>query len=134
MHTRCRRNEGDDEHINHFPTLSVFAPQGTAIGKERSRYLTDAEYVVAHLHVLLNCEEVKPYLGRVVFLLPIEFIIQSASILIGFIKCDTIFTEQVRTARPNINDADVDTIIETHFAGLFIENVSIITHLFIILT
>ena len=59
MCTRCRRNE-DDDHINHFPTLSVFAPQGTAIGRERSRHLTDAEYVAAHLYVLLNCGKVKP--------------------------------------------------------------------------
>jgi len=57
-----------------------------------------------------------------VFSLPIEFIIQSASILIGFIKCDRIFIEQVRTARPNVSDADVDTIIETHFADWFSEN------------
>ena len=63
MRTRCRRNEGDDEHINHFLTLSVFAPQRTAIGKERSRYLTDAKYVAGHLHVLLNCDEIKPYIG-----------------------------------------------------------------------
>ena len=63
MHTRYRRNEDGDEHINHFPTLSVFEPQGTAIGRERSKYITNAEYVAAHLHVLLNCEEVKPYIG-----------------------------------------------------------------------
>ena len=63
MRSRHRRNEDDDEHINHFPTLSVFEPQGTTIGRERSRYLTDAEYVAAHLHVLLNCDEVKPYIG-----------------------------------------------------------------------
>ena len=63
MRSRCRRNEDDDEHINHFSTLSVFALQGTAIGRERSRYLTDAEYVAADLHVLLNCDEVKPYIG-----------------------------------------------------------------------
>ena len=62
MCTRYKRNGDDDEHINHFPTLSVFAPQGTAIGRERSRYLTDAEYVAAHLHVLLNCDKVKPYI------------------------------------------------------------------------
>ena len=63
MRSRYRRNEDDDEHINHFSTLSVFEPQGTTIGRERSRYLTDAEYVAAHLHVLLNCDEVKPYIG-----------------------------------------------------------------------
>ena len=62
MRTRCRRNEDGDEHINHFPYLFVFEPQGTAIGRERSRYLTDVEYVVVHLHMLLNCDEVKPYI------------------------------------------------------------------------
>ena len=63
IRTRCRRNEDGDEHINYFPTLSVFAPQGTAIGRERSRYLTDVEYVATRLHVLLNCDEVKAYVG-----------------------------------------------------------------------
>ena len=67
-----------------------------------------------------------------VFSLPFEFIIQSASILIGFTKCDIIFTEQVRAARPNVSNADIDTIIDTHFADWFSENVSIVTHLFII--
>ena len=66
MRTRCRSNEDDDDRINHFPTLSVFEPQGTAIGRERSRYLTDAEYITAHLHVLINYDEVKPYIGLVV--------------------------------------------------------------------
>jgi len=55
--------EDDDKHNNHFPTLSVFEPQGTAIGRERSRHLTDAEYIAAYLHILLNCGEVKPYIG-----------------------------------------------------------------------
>ena len=63
MHTRCRRNKDGNDHINYFPTLSVFEPQGTAIGRERSRYLIDVEYVAAHLHVLLNYDEVKPYIG-----------------------------------------------------------------------
>ena len=63
MCTRYMRNEDDDEHINHFPTLFVFALQGTAIGRERSMYLTDTEYVAAYLHMLLNCDKVKPYIG-----------------------------------------------------------------------
>jgi len=41
----------------------VFEPQKTAIGRKRSRYLTDVKYTVSHLHVLLNCDEVKPYIG-----------------------------------------------------------------------
>ena len=63
MRNRRRRNEDGDEHNNHFPTLSVFKPQGATIGKERSRYLMDVEYIAAHLHMLLNCDEVKPYIG-----------------------------------------------------------------------
>jgi len=60
--TRCRRNDDGDEHINHCPTLFVFESQGTAIGRKISRYLTDVEYVTVHLHILLNCDEVKPYI------------------------------------------------------------------------
>ena len=63
MCTRCRRNKDGNEHNNHFSTLSVFEPQGDAIGKKRSRYLTDAEYIAAYLHTLLNRDEVKPYIG-----------------------------------------------------------------------
>jgi len=49
----------------------------------------------------------------------------------AFIKCDRIFTEQVRTACRNVSDADVDTIIKTHFADWFSQNVSIITYSFL---
>ena len=63
MRNSCRRNEDGDEHNNHFPTLCVFEQQGTAIGKDRSRYLINAEYIAAHLHVLFKCYEVKPYIG-----------------------------------------------------------------------
>ena len=45
--------------------LHVFETQGTAMGKERSRYLTDAEYIASNLYMLLNCDELKPYIGWV---------------------------------------------------------------------
>ena len=119
MRNRCWRNEDDDEHNNHVPTLSVFEPQGTAIEKERSRYLTDRKYIATHLYMLLNCDEVKPYVG---WMLPfnnrscIEYILKNNSAFIMCTKCHRIFTEQVRTAHPNVSDVDIDTIIETHFA------------------
>ena len=62
MRNRCWRNEDVDEHDNYFPILSVLETLGTAIGKERSRYLTYVEYIVAYLHMLLNCDEVKLYI------------------------------------------------------------------------
>ena len=43
-------------------TFAVFQMKGVPFGKCRKRYLTQAEYNAAHLHVLLNCNEVQPYL------------------------------------------------------------------------
>jgi len=62
MLTRSQKNEDGNEHNNHFSTLSVFESQGTIIGRKRSRYLTDAEYIIAHLPVSLNFDEVEPYI------------------------------------------------------------------------
>ena len=63
-HTRCRRNEDVEKHNNHFSTLFVFELQGITIGGEGSMYLTNVEYIAAHLHVLLNYDDVKPYIGE----------------------------------------------------------------------
>ena len=60
---RCWRNKDDNEHNNHFIALSVFELQETVIGNERSRYPIDVEYIKAYLHVLLNCDKVKRYIG-----------------------------------------------------------------------
>ena len=43
-------------------TLSIFNQQGRPSGKCDSRYLTDNELAAATLYVLLNCDEVGPYL------------------------------------------------------------------------
>ena len=43
-------------------TLSVFKQQGRHAGRESIHWLTDAELRSAHVHVLINCTEVKPYL------------------------------------------------------------------------
>jgi len=44
----------------------VFRPQGCPSGQVTPRWLSDEEYNVAHLHVLLNYEEVEPYIELVV--------------------------------------------------------------------
>jgi len=41
-------------------------------------------------------------------------------------KCDGILIKQVQTAHPNVSDVDADTIIETHFADWFCQNVRLI--------
>ena len=62
MRTRCRQNEYElhDEGVQ--PTLSIFEPQGRSAGKPGKRYLNEQEYKAAHLHILLNCVEVEPYI------------------------------------------------------------------------
>ncbi|XP_052727401.1 uncharacterized protein LOC128194922 [Vigna angularis] len=46
--------------------LSVFRQSGRHAGKEFTHWLTDAEFNSAHVHVLINCSEVKPYLDSFV--------------------------------------------------------------------
>ena len=55
-------NEGMQQPEPQMPTLSVFNRKGTPFGNRGRRYLTEAEYRVARLHILLNCGEVQPYL------------------------------------------------------------------------
>ena len=43
--------------------LSIFNNTGRSYGRAKSRYfLDDQEYHAAHTYILMNCEEVKPYI------------------------------------------------------------------------
>ena len=43
--------------------LSIFNNTGRSYGRAKSRYYSDdQEYHAAHTYILLNCEEVKPYI------------------------------------------------------------------------
>ena len=54
----------------------------------------------------------------------IEYMLEKNYAFTMCTKYRKIFTEQVQTAHPNVSDADVDTIIETHFAEWFSRKVS----------
>nr|GMC66641.1 uncharacterized protein LOC109166774 [Ipomoea batatas] len=43
--------------------LSIFKYPGRLYGRCKARRLTDAEYLAAHTYILLNCEEVQPYIA-----------------------------------------------------------------------
>lgn len=58
---KTRRNEDEGYDSPAQPTLSCFDQPGRPAGKTSRRYLTDQELAVAELQVLLNCEEVKPF-------------------------------------------------------------------------
>ena len=51
-----------DENQEHEGLLSIFKHPGRAFGKEKFRYLNAEEYHAARTYILLNCEEVKPYI------------------------------------------------------------------------
>ncbi|XP_058731844.1 uncharacterized protein LOC131603526 isoform X1 [Vicia villosa] len=56
------RNDPRPDHENSQPTLSVFSKCGRPSGKSRDYWVIDKEWKSAHVHILINCDEVKPYL------------------------------------------------------------------------
>ncbi|XP_050876180.1 uncharacterized protein LOC127079866 [Lathyrus oleraceus] len=45
-----------------LPTMSILQSGGRPSGKSRKYFLSDKEWKSSHVHVLINCDEVKPYL------------------------------------------------------------------------
>ena len=62
MCTRRWCNEDDNDKPQMLPTLSVFQTQGIPVGSRTQKYLTNEELHTAHLHILLNYNEVQPYI------------------------------------------------------------------------
>ena len=58
--TRVRRNDYGVVNDDREPSISVFNLPGRTSGTCKERWLNDKELAAAQLHVLLNCEEVKP--------------------------------------------------------------------------
>ena len=63
MRTRHRRNEEINVEPEGEPILLVFETKGTAVESRTQRYLTDEEMNATQLHILLNCNEVEPYIA-----------------------------------------------------------------------
>ena len=61
--TRSRRNEVGVWNDQSSHTLSIFNQSGRPTGKCSSRWLSDAELKAASHLVLINCDEVVPFLG-----------------------------------------------------------------------
>ncbi|KAK6115444.1 hypothetical protein DH2020_007713 [Rehmannia glutinosa] len=65
-HRNVPRN--DDIHADvddHEENISVFKHPGKAFGKEKMRFINDEEYKAARIYILLNCDEVQPYIEYV---------------------------------------------------------------------
>ncbi|XP_039116570.1 uncharacterized protein LOC120252166 [Dioscorea cayenensis subsp. rotundata] len=96
--TRHRKVGRNDDNINFdmqaYPgILSIFKPSGTHLGPEKKRRLDEKEYHAARTYVLLNCDEVQPYIKQ--------------------------YEEWLRANQPNIQDHEVDHLLETKFALWF---------------
>ncbi|RDX81488.1 hypothetical protein CR513_37828, partial [Mucuna pruriens] len=81
------------DHIQ--STLSIFKPFGQTTGKYNERWLSDKELMAAQLHVLLNCNEVKPFID--------------------------IYVQSLKGMYRNINDDIIDKQIEADFPRWFQE-------------
>lgn len=60
--TTSLSNNSCSESVVIHPTLSILHNSGRPGGKSGKHYLTDEEWKSAHVHVLINCDEIKPYL------------------------------------------------------------------------
>lgn len=60
--TTSFRNDPRSGHEGVHPTLSLLNKSGRPSGKCQTHWLTDDEWKSAHVHVLINCHEVKSYL------------------------------------------------------------------------
>ena len=59
---KSTRNEVIDECERSMWILSVFRPSGRPFGAQREYWMNDAEMQSAAVHVMINCNEVGPYL------------------------------------------------------------------------
>ncbi|KAM3201975.1 hypothetical protein P3L10_029599 [Capsicum annuum] len=81
--------EQDDHEM-----LSVFKQAGRDFGKLKRRRLDDKEYHTDRTYILLNCDEVKPYISK-------------------------IYEDILRQIQPCIQDSEIDAKLQTEFASSF---------------
>ncbi|XP_054785879.1 uncharacterized protein LOC129292331 [Prosopis cineraria] len=93
VQTKLNKIDRNDDHSEvDCPDgcLSIFRHPGRTAGKGKTQFLTNDEFNVASIYVLLNCEEIQPFLR--------------------------IFEEQLRKRIPNATNEDVETKIDSEFA------------------
>ncbi|KAM3221863.1 hypothetical protein P3L10_021133 [Capsicum annuum] len=73
--------------------LSIFKQAGRGFGKLKKRRLDDKEYHTTHTYILLNCDELKPYIK--------------------------IYEDILRQIQPCIQDSEIDAKLEIEFASWF---------------
>jgi len=62
LSAKSQRNEAFGFNNGVTSTLSICNPLGRPSGQHQTHWLTEAEWSSAHVHILINCNEVKPYI------------------------------------------------------------------------
>ncbi|XP_021743330.1 uncharacterized protein LOC110709416 isoform X2 [Chenopodium quinoa] len=63
VETKSNQQERNSDSVSDdYEGLSIFAPSGVSLGKEKSKCLTQEEWEKARDYVLKNCDEVQPFL------------------------------------------------------------------------
>ncbi|XP_059306394.1 uncharacterized protein LOC132057810 [Lycium ferocissimum] len=91
-HKKVPRNSDDGGLERTIPEcFYVFKHAGKGFCKKKKRKLDDKEYHAARTYILLNCDEVKPYIK--------------------------IYEDTLRQIQPYIEDSEIDDKLETEFAS-----------------
>ncbi|CAH9124267.1 unnamed protein product, partial [Cuscuta epithymum] len=96
VYTRSRkvpRNDDGGGFEENGNRLMIFKHLGRCSGKVRKRRLTPEEYLAAHTYILLNCEEVQPYIE--------------------------IYENLLKELNPDISEERLAVQVEEHFASWF---------------
>ncbi|XP_075521643.1 uncharacterized protein LOC142554928 [Primulina tabacum] len=93
LRKQSRNDEGDNSQAGDVSNISIFNFNGRPMGASRFRRLDDTEYHAARTYILLNCEEVKPYVS--------------------------IFESELRLNNQSINSREMDLSLQTEFALWF---------------
>ncbi|XP_073027690.1 uncharacterized protein [Primulina eburnea] len=93
LRKQSRNDEGDNAQAGDVSNVSIFNFNGRPMGASKFRRLDDTEYHAARTYILLNCEEVKPYVS--------------------------IFETELQLNNQSINSREMDLRLQTEFALWF---------------
>ncbi|XP_073275513.1 uncharacterized protein [Primulina huaijiensis] len=88
-----RQHQATYEDTGSTEMLSIFRSRGRKIGAGRSRWLTADEYQELATYILLNCEEITPFVR--------------------------MYEDYLHRENPHLNDANIDSLLHTNLFGWF---------------
>ncbi|XP_072071887.1 uncharacterized protein [Arachis hypogaea] len=105
-----KQNDEGDDSIH--PTLSIFNLPGCLAGECKTRYLDDKEFSAAMNHILINYDEIKPYIEIFVDFIHQDHITLSDEQVDEFIEADCAkwFKNYVHDPLNNVTDLNIHSL------------------------